>query len=320
MARPLRIEFEGAWYHVMNRGAARQGVFVSDDHRHRFLELLGDLASRFEIETHSYCLMTNHYHLLLHTPHGNLGRGMRHLNGVYTQYFNRDQRRDGALFRGRYKAILVDADAYLLHLSSYIHLNPLESGMVERLEDYPWSSYPAYVGRHKPERWLARDMVYSMLGGRAGRYRSFVEQGVDEDVQRFYSGKYLSPILGDDVFKETVLERYGSDDPEVPERKRLREPPSLDKIIDSVSMVVGCDRQHVYESVRGRRNVARMLVTHFASTIGQLTHREVAEVLGLKHYSAVASSRRRLKRLLEDDRRITRLCARIEEQMAKDAT
>jgi len=103
MVRPLRIEFEGAWYHVMNRGAARRDVFVSDSQRERFLELLADLVERFGIETHAYCLMGNHYHLLLHTPFGNLGRGMRHLNGVYTQFFNRDQGRDGALFRGRYK-------------------------------------------------------------------------------------------------------------------------------------------------------------------------------------------------------------------------
>src|SRR6056297_699146 len=154
MARPLRIEFEGAWYHVMNRGAARRDVFVSDTQRERFIQLLADLVDRFGIATHAYCLMGNHYHLLLHTPLGNLGRGMRHLNGVYTQFFNRDQGRDGALFRGRYKAILVDADAYLLHLSSYIHRNPLEAGMVECLTNYPWSSYAAYAGQTKPPPWL----------------------------------------------------------------------------------------------------------------------------------------------------------------------
>lgn len=315
MVRPLRIEFEGAWYHVMSRGAARRDVFVTDNQRDRFLELLGDLASRFEIETHVYCLMTNHYHLLLHTPDGNLARGMRHLNGVYTQYFNRGQKRDGPLFRGRYKAILVDADDYLLHLSSYIHRNPVEAGMVERLEDYRWSSYPSYVGRRKPPPWLHRDMVYSLLGGKAGRYRSFVEQGLDEGVRRFYGGKYLSPILGDDTFKQAVLERYGKDDPEVPERKRLHRPAPLDEIIDSVKMVVGCDRERVYESIRGRRNVARMLVVHFATSKGRLTQRQIAEALGMRHYSAVASSLRRLRQLLKSDRRLRGLLTRIERQM-----
>lgn len=320
MARPLRIEFEGAWYHVMNRGAARQAVFATDEQRHRFLELLEDLVNRFEIETHAYCLMTNHYHLLLHTPRGNLGRGIRHLNGVYTQHFNRSQNRDGPLFRGRYKAILVDADVYLLHLSSYIHRNPLEAGMVKRLVDYRWSSYPAYVGRRKPPSWLYRDMVYSMLDGKAGRYRSFVEQGVDKDVQRFYGGRYLSPILGGDTFKQKILERHGQDDPEVPERKRLRELPSLDRVIDTVTTVVGCDRKHIYESIRGRRNVARMLVAHFASSSSQLTQRQIAEALGMKHYSAVASSLRRLRQLREYDDRVKQLEARIIDKITKDAT
>lgn len=315
MARPLRIEFEGAWYHVMSRGAARRDVFVTDNQRDRFLELLGDLASRFEIETHVYCLMTNHYHLLLHTPGGNLARGMRHLNGVYTQYFNRGRKRDGPLFRGRYKAILVDADDYLLHLSSYIHRNPVEAGMVERLEDYRWSSYPSYVGRRKSPPWLHRDMVYSLLGGKAGRYRSFVEQGVDEGVRRFYGGKYLSPILGDDTFRQAVLERYGKDDPEVPEHKRLHRPAALDEIIDSVTTVVGCDRERVYESIRGRRNVARMLVVHFATSKGRLTQRQIAEALGMRHYSAVASSLRRLRQLLKSDRRLRGLLESIEHQM-----
>jgi REP element-mobilizing transposase RayT len=235
MARPLRIEFEGAWYHVMNRGAGRQDVFASDAQRERFLELLGDLAERFGVETHAYCLMGNHYHLLVQTPLGNLGRGMRHLNGIYTQFFNREQRRDGALFRGRYKAILVDADEYLLHLTSYIHRNPIEAGMVEGLGDYRWSSYPAYIGRTAAPTWLLRDMVYSMLGGKARRYQSFVERGVDEDLAQFYRGGTVPPILGGERFKEEVLERHYEDNPEVTERKRVHEPASIEKIIAAVT-------------------------------------------------------------------------------------
>lgn len=244
---------------------------------------------------------------------------MRHLNGVYTQHFNRDQNRDGPLFRGRYKAILVDADAYLLHLSSYIHRNPLEAGMVKRLKDYRWSSYPAYVGRRKPPSWLYRDMVYSMLGGKGRRYRSFVEQGIDEDVQQFYSGKYFSSMLGGDTFKQKILEHHGQSDPEVPERKRLRKLPSLDQVIDTVTSVVGGDRKRVYEGVRGQRNVARMLVAYFASSSSQLTQRQIAEALGMTHYSAVASSLRRLRQLRERDHRVKQLQAKITDKITKDA-
>lgn len=306
MARPLRIEFEGAWYHVMNRGAARQDVFLSDVQRERFLELLGDLADRFGVETHAYCLMGNHYHLLVHTPLGNLGRGMRHLNGVYTQFFNRDQGRDGALFRGRYKAILVDADAYLLHLSSYIHRNPLEAGMVERLEDYPWSSYSAYIDKTTAAQWLCRDMVYLMLGGKAKRYQSFVAKAIDEDLAQFYRGKSVSPILGDERFKQRVLE-HGCDDPEIAERNRVHEPASLDKIIAVVAMTLDCDQQQIFASVRGQQNLARMLVAYFGHSAGQLTYREIAEALGMNHYSAVASSLRRLERLRRESKQIRKL-------------
>lgn len=320
MARPLRIEFEGAWYHVMNRGAERQDVFASDAQRERFLELLGDLADGFGVETHAYCLMGNHYHLLVQTPLGNLGRGMRHLNGVYTQFFNRDQRRDGALFRGRYKAILVDADEYLLHLTSYIHRNPIEAGMVERLGDHRWSSYPAYIGRARAKAWLRRDMVYSMLGGKAKRYQSFVESGVDEDLARFYRGNTIPPILGGERFKEAVLERHGHDDPEVTERKRVHEPASIDKIVAVVARALDCNRETIFESVRGRQNLARMLVAHFAHSAGQLTYREIAEMLGMNHYSAVASSIRRLERLRRESKQLNQLEHSLRQQMTQSQT
>ena len=154
MARPLRIEYPGAWYHVMNRGAGRKLIFKTDAQRSYFLALLADAHARFHAEIHAYCLMGNHYHLLVRTPEGNLQRIMRHINGVYTQYFNRVEKKDGALFRGRYKAILVDAEAYWLELSRYIHRNPLEAHIPRRLDDYRWSSYPAYVGKVKPPAWL----------------------------------------------------------------------------------------------------------------------------------------------------------------------
>ena len=159
MSRPLRIEFEGAWYHVMNRGAARCWVFNTDEQREYFLSLLADVHSRFGAEVHAYCLMGNHYHLLLRTPRGNLQRIMRHINGVYTQFFNRSEGRDGPLFRGRYKAVLVDAGAYWVELSRYIHRNSVEAGLVDALEDYPWSSYPAYVGLVGTPDWLMTSEV-----------------------------------------------------------------------------------------------------------------------------------------------------------------
>ena len=130
MARPLRIEFAGALYHVTSRGDRREDIYLDDGDRQLFLEVLEAVCERFNWEVHAYCLMSNHYHLLVETPDGNLSRGMRHLNGVYTQRFNRRHKKVGHVFQGRYKAILVQKENYLLELSRYIVLNPVRAGMV----------------------------------------------------------------------------------------------------------------------------------------------------------------------------------------------
>jgi REP element-mobilizing transposase RayT len=153
MSRPPRIEYEGAWYHVMNRGARRRQVFRGPAEDRIFLDLLGELHETFGVETHAYCLLGNHYRLLLRTPRGNLGRVMRHLGGLFTQRANRLAGRDGPIFRGRYKAILIEAKAHLAEVGRYIHLNSVMAGLVRRAEAWRWSSYPAYMGRTAANRW-----------------------------------------------------------------------------------------------------------------------------------------------------------------------
>lgn len=136
MTRALRVEYPGAWYHVMNRGAARQNVFHKLKDFNSLLELIEEVVMRYGIEVHAYCLMSNHYHLLIRTLVTNLSRAMRHLNGLYTQRYNRSRQIDGPLFRGRFKSILVDADCYLLQLSRYIHLNPVVAMITQKPEEY----------------------------------------------------------------------------------------------------------------------------------------------------------------------------------------
>jgi len=169
MARPLRVEFQGAWYHVMNRGAGRRRTFFARRDFLRFLDLLGDASAVFNLEVHAYCLMGNHYHLLVRTPDGGLGRAMRHLNGVYTQYINRRRERDGSLFRGRYRAILVDSGSYLLQVSRYIHLNPVDAGIVERPESYPYTSYGFYVEPRAARDASTRRPVHFTRAARSSR-------------------------------------------------------------------------------------------------------------------------------------------------------
>ena len=161
MARPLRIEYPGAYYHVTSRGNEQKDVFKSQRDREKFLDYLKSATMRYGAVIHAFCLMSNHYHLLMETPEGNLSRIMRHINGAYTTYFNVKRKRAGHLFQGRYKAILIEADDYLAELSRYIHLNPVRVGMVERPEQYQWSSYQSYTGQCKHPEWLRTDFVLS---------------------------------------------------------------------------------------------------------------------------------------------------------------
>jgi REP element-mobilizing transposase RayT len=146
MARPLRLEYEGAVYHVTSRGNAREAIFRVDPDRELFLEVLGATVERFGWVCYAYCLMTNHYHLLLETPEPNLSRGMRHLNGVYTQGFNRRHMRVGHVLQGRFKSIVVEKESHLLELARYVVLNPVRAKMVRSARDWPWSSYRATAG------------------------------------------------------------------------------------------------------------------------------------------------------------------------------
>jgi putative transposase len=208
MPRPLRIEIKDGWYHVMNRGAARKDIFNSDRHRRMFLELLSEAVGLFGIKIHAYCLMDNHYHLLIQTPRGNLSRTMRHINGIYTQRFNRMEKQDGPLFRGRYKAVLVDKDNYLLQASRYIHMNPVAAKLCKMPYAYKWSSCQYYVGHKKCPAWVTTRETLLMMPGKDknAAYRSFVREGVDEGTMKFYKKNHTGAILGNKLFKRRHLE------------------------------------------------------------------------------------------------------------------
>jgi REP element-mobilizing transposase RayT len=161
----LRIEYPGAFYHIMNRGQSGRKIFLEDQGRQSFLDLLTDIVRLWKVEIFAYCLMDNHYHLLLSTPAGVLSRPMRHLDGIYTQRFNRLHHRDGRLFRGRYKAILVDAEEYFLSVVRYIHKNPLGAGLVSDIDRYRWSSHRGYLNKTQCPEWLDTRSVLSRFGG-----------------------------------------------------------------------------------------------------------------------------------------------------------
>ncbi|AWN73094.1 transposase [Legionella anisa] len=184
MVRPLRIEFAGGLYHITSRGNRKESIYLSDEDRENFLSVLGDACLKYHWLCHSYCLMTNHYHLLIETPLGNLSKGMRYLNGVYTQKFNKLHKRIGHVLQGRYKSILVEKDSYLLELSRYIVLNPVRAGIVEKADEWYWSSYLATSGRVPVPSWLTVDWLLSSFGtiksAALMKYEQFVYAGLSK--------------------------------------------------------------------------------------------------------------------------------------------
>lgn len=182
MSRPLRVEYEDAWYHVMNRGANRKSIFGTDELRYIFLSLIEEIVKLFSVEIHAYCLMGNHYHLLVRTPYSNLGRAMRYLNGVYTQRYNCYNKTDGALFRGRYKAIIIENNNYLLQVNRYIHLNPIQAKLCKDPDRYFWSSYQHYVLKENVNKWLKTNYFIDEMGGR-DKYIEYILEGIDEETK-----------------------------------------------------------------------------------------------------------------------------------------
>jgi putative transposase len=213
MARPLRLEFRGALYHVTSRGDGQEAIYRDDEDRGMCLEVLASTVRRFNWRLHAWCLMGNHYHLLVETPDGNLSPGMRHFNGVYTQRFNRRHGRVGHVFQGRYKAILVQKDSYLLELARYIVLNPVRASMVRSPKDWPWSSYRATAGLTAAPDWLETDWVLSAFGQRKTqvleRYRAFVAEGKNQPSPW---GQLKNQIyLGSDAFVDKMQSRLSPD-------------------------------------------------------------------------------------------------------------
>lgn len=206
MARPLRIEYAGALYHVTSRGDRREDIYFDDDDRERWLAVFAQVCSRFNWRCHAWCLMDNHYHIVIETIEGNLSQGMRQLNGVYTQQFNRKHGLFGHLFQGRYKAILVEKNSYLFELSRYVVLNPIRAGMVKGMDDWRWSSYPAMKGDTTVPDWLETDWLLGQFGKsrKVARrdYKNFVREGVG--LPSIWDDLRSQIYLGDDQFVEKM--------------------------------------------------------------------------------------------------------------------
>ncbi|HOW50479.1 MAG TPA: transposase [bacterium] len=271
MARPLRITYPGALYHVINRGHRKERIFRRTADREQFLERLLFVAQKYRLIVHGYCLMDNHYHLLLETTKGDLPRAMHQFQSSYANYFRVKYRLAGSVFQSRYKAVLVENDDYLLRLSVYIHLNPVRAGIVEEPADYRWSSCARYLTGEKsdlvdPTRLLER-------GGGVENYRAILDEiGADKPEARLIYG--ANSVLGDEGFFGEALQRVQKkiDPRAVPEYRKLREV-SVDTIRQAICAAYGVNEERL--TTRGINNEPRkafvlLLKRHTALSLGEI--------------------------------------------------
>lgn len=271
MARPIRLEFAGAIYHITSRGNRREDIYDTDADRERFIKILGDVCQRFNWVCHAYCLMSNHYHLLIETPDANLSKGMRQLNGVYTQAYNRANDRVGHVFQGRYKAIMVEKQGYLLELARYIVLNPVRASMVRSANQWRWSSYRATTGQVLKPDWLNTDWLLASFSKRKGQavtlYKAFVVEGQGQPSPWLQLRNQV--YLGSDDFMTQLNALIDGDKElsEIPSSQRRPMPKALS----------------LYKKNASSRNAA--IVEAYLS--GDYSLKEVGDYFGL-HYSTVS--------------------------------
>ncbi len=321
MARPLRIQFPGAVYHVTCRGNERRNIFVDDEDRKKFLHMVSLSLNIYSVKLHAYVLMDNHFHFLVETPLGNLGEFMRHFNITYIGFFNRRRRRVGHLYQGRYKSILVEKESYLAVLSRYIHLNPIrmvrleKSTLPEKLDEllrYPWSSLPGYLDSRKRETMVEYTLVLADYGGDTGKGRKEYRKQLTADVAEGLDVKgdiFGQSILGGGDFIQWVKETFL-------EEKELREQPSAreikryrqkEVILAQIEKETGKD----LNALKSEKGDLRRMAMELLYRSGGLKGPEIGALFGVA-YSAVSQERKRLRERIVQEHGLREMMERIE--------
>jgi putative transposase len=334
MARALRVQFEGAIYHVTSRGNERRDIFRTDRDRQRFLEILAENVEAYHIRLYAYVLMSNHFHLLIETPRANLCAFMQQFNGAYTTWFNAKHKRSGHLYGGRYKARLVEGDEYLLALTRYVHLNPVKIKSVKnrplderrkRLRGYPWSSYRSYAGLTRKKDRMVDHGPLSELVGQASRrkevaYRRYVEAGLAKDDKELQEAlKQSSKAIGTgpfcrwvDVQYQRLVDKQGQ--PLDAAMRRMEIPASPDEVKKAVCEVFGVENS----DLRQRRSAsdARLVAMKLLKEEAGLTQREVAVELGLRDGSTISRKLSELSERLKKERMLYRKYVRLRNRIS----
>lgn len=314
MPRPLRIEYPGAWYHVFSMAARRRPVFKTEEHRDLFLEVVQQTAETYGVEIHAYCVVPDQYHLLIRTPRANLSRTLRQLNGVFTQRSNKRFGGKGQLFRGRYKAVLIDEATYLGATARFIHHVPVVTEQAARPDQYQWSSARAQTGGIKGPAWLNTKALAKVNGV---AYAKFLAQGVDEETQHFYARKHIEAVRGDAAFRKTARANLKG----APKKggKPGGNVPALPEIYKQVAQAFKVKPDHLQLSFRGRSqgNLPRQVAMALARSPGGYSLLAIAKSLKVGHYSSVSVAAARLKKKLESDEPLQRKVDRLKTQLFK---
>ena len=309
MARQLRMQFPGAFYHVTSRGNEKRTVFTDNQGRERFLAYLESAVERYGAVIHVWCLMGNHYHLFLETPRGNLSQIMRHINGAYTTYFNARHKRSGHLFQGRYKAIIVEADSYALELSRYIHLNPVRAQLTAKPEEYSWSSYRSYIGEETARPWLTTTRILDYFNNsqlsRRGTYRKFVEDLLTAEYSSPLQATIASTLLGSPRFVKEISHAHlgqTTDARNLPASRTLHQQPTIREILK------------VVDSQFGQGTQSRNFAIYCCHRYSGAKLREIGAQFGISD-AAVSQASRRLQQKAATDPALQQLLEWVKSQL-----
>jgi REP element-mobilizing transposase RayT len=318
MARPLRIEFPGALYHVISRGNERRDIVRDDADRQKRLDWLRRTVEVYGWRLHAFVLMDNHDHLFVETPEANLSAGMHYYNGSYTGYFNRRHRRAGHLFQGRFQGHLIEEEGYFLEVSRYIHLNPVRAAMVGRPQDWPWSSCQGYLRFGKRLDWMCYERVLGDFGGRAEQarraYGRFLRAAIEAPPPSPFAGAVAGLIVGTSMFVDRIRSMIQDDaeDREVPQRKRLRNRPPLTTIVTVVASRFGVDPSRWAAGHRSD-DAARAVAAYLARCRFGHPATQTAAALGYHDHSGVG---RAVHRIEQGTAQMHRIIQQLEQRLA----
>lgn len=321
MARPLRIEYPDAYYHVSNAGVDDQRIFPTSRYFEAFLAGLEETCFRLNVEVHAYCLLKDQYHLLIKTPEANLSRFMRQVDGLYTQHYQRLKKTEGSLFKGRYKAVLVQPEKYLLPLTRYIHLGVKKS----ELDSWQWSSYQAYINKTKTPAWLIREEVMAQVDAagakRIARFAEYTAAGIDEEMTHFYGKKNLSSIMGDEKFKKSAkTKRTATKVRGISRGANAKWRPSCKQIITAVAQQFKVTEESIYTAARGpgSKNVPRWVAMYLCQELSAVTLQSIAKLFKLKRYGTVSTTVGKLKKEFVENAKMLTLTSKLLKDLSKE--